>query len=119
MKQFFNVVMAILIAIAIIYFVPPIGFETSKMLLSCIAGVAVIAAGIVQVRILKRTPEKTLKAIVVGATIRGAIVIVLIIAARQWYPDHLFSCAVSIFIMYFAVQIAEIPWLKSLIQPKT
>lgn len=116
MMRFLFGMMAMIAGFAIIYFVPPKGVNVTKYGLSAIIAVGAIFAGLIQLKILKASPNKTLKAIAAGATIRGILVILLLIVAWKVDPKNLFGNTISVMLMYFIIQFTEIPWFKYVLQ---
>ncbi|MCX7835458.1 MAG: hypothetical protein N2450_05245 [bacterium] len=103
---------ATLMVFAIIYFVPPYGFEAQKYGFSIVTALGVFGAGIVQVKILQKTPEKTLKAILIGITIRSIVVLCSIILVWKVASDKLFGITISIMLVYWVILLVELPWFK-------
>ncbi len=108
------------VAAILIFFLPPQGLFNGKFLAALLSGVGVGASGLWQLSILKRYPTQPLRAVAIGAISRTAVVIVGIIIVYFVLPgDQLAGTAISIVVIYFAVQMAEMPLLlKSLNEQK-
>ena len=116
-KPIFRWILVLVITSWIVYFLPPKGFDNGKFLLSIVAGLGIALAGVWQFRVLKQSPEHPMKAVGAGAAVRGAVVIGSIVAAKFLLSsDQLTGTAIAVMIVYFVVQLAEIPALLKIVE---
>jgi len=105
---------AFIAAALLIFTLPPTGISIGKYGFAAAAGIGVMLAGVLQLRLLRNSSEVPLKGVGIGAALRGVIVVGLIVAAKFSVPAaELNGCALATLVAYLAVQITEIPLLTS------
>lgn len=109
-KSLFRWFFLIALALYFTYYLPPAGMVGAKYFLAVITAIGTGLAGFIQLRVAKNSNGQPMKAVAIGGGIRILFVIALVVVALTKFPENArLGNVIAIMMMYFAIQLAELP----------